>query len=895
MQTEQGVVIHRSEYTASGFEIDSIDLSFDLEPENTLVNAVSRVRRINSAARSLLLNGNNQTLVDLKIDGKPAAANSFRIQGKDLLLIAPPDTFTLSVRTRLDPLANSSLSGLYISNGNFFTQCEAEGFRAITYFPDRPDVMTQYSVLLRADRARFPVLLANGNLSASGDRPDPAWGVDDLPENWHWARWSDPFPKPSYLFAVVAGKLVAQEQRIKTQSGREVLLQVWVEAGNLDKTEHAMNSLVHAIRWDEQRFGLELDLDRFMIVAVSDFNMGAMENKGLNIFNTKYVFANPRISTDTDFANVESVVGHEYFHNWTGNRVTCRDWFQLTLKEGLTVFRDQEFSADLMAQSAASKAAADSARAVKRIEDVRVLRSMQFAEDAGPMAHPIRPDSYQEINNFYTLTVYEKGAEVIRMLYTLVGHDGFRKGMDLYFERHDGQAVTCDDFVNAIADANGRALEQFRRWYSQAGTPRISIRDRYDAANQRYELEFEQSCPATPGQPEKAPFQLPFTLALLDQNGRELAAERVFELTESRQKLVFEAISELPVPSLLRGFSAPVVLDYPYTDRQLGFLAGHDSDAFNRWEAGQRLAVRAILRVLAGEASDVAAIELTAAIGHSLQDTELDPSFKEQLFTLPSEGFIAEQIGLLDPAALRQARSAVRRSVACALQTPWRSLYQASVATTPLSAEYRIDSASAGHRALRNLSLAWWTWSQDPQAYLAAASQYDVANNMTDRLAALNILVNSPSSERHSRLEQFAHEYADEALVLDKWFTLQATRSRQPDEAAVIQSVRNLLAHPAYSMKNPNRFRSLVGSFCNGNLAEFHEPGGSGYQFWMEQVLAVDKLNPQVAARLARAVDRWRKFTPDRQVMMQHALDRIANSTGLSRDVREIVTKSLTA
>ena len=483
MRTEQGVLVQRSEYTAPAFQIESIALNFDLEPENTVVRAVSRINRVRAgsnrtSSESLLLNGDNLELVDLQINGKPATPEGFRRHGSDLLLIDPPDEFTLTVLTRIKPLANTALSGLYVSNGNFFTQCEAEGFRAITFFPDRPDVMTRYSVMLRANREHYPILLANGNLIAAGTNDDAEHDVQGLPPNWHWALWHDPFPKPSYLFALVAGKLVAEEKTIQTQSGRDALLQVWVEPGNLDKTGHAMQSLINAIRWDEARFGLELDLERFMIVAVGDFNMGAMENKGLNIFNTKYVFANPRISTDTDFANVESVVGHEYFHNWTGNRVTCRDWFQLTLKEGLTVFRDQEFSADLMAQNASSPAAAESARAVNRIDNVRILRSMQFAEDAGPMAHPIRPDSYQEINNFYTLTIYEKGAEVIRMLYAMVGREGFRKGMDLYFDRHDGQAVTCDDFVDAIADANGRELSQFRRWYSQAGTPRISIRDR---------------------------------------------------------------------------------------------------------------------------------------------------------------------------------------------------------------------------------------------------------------------------------------------------------------------------------------------------------------------------------------------------------------------------------
>ncbi|MCA3179827.1 MAG: aminopeptidase N [Burkholderiaceae bacterium] len=887
MRTDQPVTVRRLDYTPPDHLVDTIDLRFELDPQRTVVVATLAVRRREGApaAAPLRLDGEALELLSAEIDGAPVPPSRLHATSDGLTIDAPPAAFVLVTRVAIAPASNTELMGLYVSNGNFFTQCEAQGFRRITYFPDRPDVMARYTVELVADRARWPVLLSNGNLVES----------DALPDGRHRATWVDPFPKPSYLFALVAGNLVAQEERISTRSGRDALLQVWVEPGNLDRTDHAMRSLVRSIRWDERRFGLELDLDRFMIVAVADFNMGAMENKGLNVFNTKYVFAHPRIATDTDFANVESVVAHEYFHNWTGNRVTCRDWFQLTLKEGLTVFRDQEFSADTMAESAPDEAGARSARAVKRIDDVRALRSLQFAEDAGPMAHPIRPDAYQAIDNFYTVTVYEKGAEVIRMLQTLVGRDGFAEGMALYFARHDGQAVTCEDFVAAIADANGRDLRQFRRWYAQAGTPRVRAEGGWDAGSKRYELVLSQWCPPSPGQPEKAPFHIPVAVGLIGSDGRELAAATL-ELTDERQVFTFDGVDPGPaadgrrfvVPSLLRDFSAPVVLEHAADDEALAFLLAHDTDAFNRWEASQRLAVSAILRALRGEPVDRAAAAFVGALGRPLADDTLDPALRDQLLGLPSEGFVAEQLQVVDPVALRAARNSVRNAVARGLASTLHAIRDALRPSGP----YSPDAASAGRRALRNSALALLVEAGVDGADALAAAQIAEADNMTDRLAALGALVQSASPRREAALADYARAFADEPLAMDKWFVLQATMHRQPGEAPVIERVRALTAHPAFSMRNPNKIRSLVTAFCTGNLAEFHAADCSGYAFWTEQVLALDGLNPQIASRLARAMDRWRKFEPARQAAMRAALERVA-SQARSPDVREIVGKAL--
>jgi aminopeptidase N len=889
MRTDTPLTIYRKDYTPPTFWVDTVEMGFDLDPEATRVaTRLTMTRNPDSRNKSLVLYGEALRLVQLRMNGKEVGKRGYSLNEGTLEIFNPPEQVTLEIETLLHPNQNTSLMGLYTSNGNFFTQCEAEGFRKITFFPDRPDVMAKYKVMLRADKDKYPVLLSNGNLIEEGD----------LGDGRHYAVWEDPFKKPSYLFALVAGNLVRQEETYRLKSGREVLLQVWVEDGNLDKTQHAMDSLKNSIRWDEERFGLELDLDRFMIVAVGDFNMGAMENKGLNIFNTKYVLANPRIATDADYAGIESVVGHEYFHNWTGNRVTCRDWFQLSLKEGLTVFRDQEFSADLIGS--------ESGRAVKRIEDVRVLRQAQFPEDAGPMAHPVRPDSYVEINNFYTVTVYEKGAEVVRMYQTLLGRDGFRKGMDLYFQRHDGQAVTCDDFRAAMADANGRDLSQFELWYSQAGTPRVKAETRYDQIAETFTITLTQSCAPTPGQATKRPFHIPVAIGLLDSSGRDLPLHldgveggregqapttMVLELREETQVFHFTHVLEQPVPSVLRGFSAPVILDIDYTDAELAFLMAHDSDAFNRWEAGQRLALRRMLALTEAVQNNHALSDaeldegaLAKSFRATLNDTVLDPAFCELALTLPSETVVAEQMDVVDPHAIHAVRKFLRRSMATALRVDWLVSYQSN--RTP--GTYSPDAVSAGKRGLKNLALSYMMELDDTEAHVLAQTQYDNANNMTDRIAALTALVNSSAPGREEALERFHDEFEQEALVIDKWFSLQAT-ARTTDVAAV----RALMKHPAFTLKNPNRARSLIFSFCNGNPSQFHAVDGSGYAFWAEQVIALNAINPQVAARLARSLDRWRKYAPALQEKMRAALKKVAATKSLSKDVLEVVTKSL--
>jgi aminopeptidase N len=911
MRTKTPQAIRRSDYLPPAYLIETVEMGFDLDPSETRVAARIKLHR-NPAAQShdVVLHGEELTLVQLRMNGKPLGKRDYKLGKDTLTILDAPEQVVLEIETAIHPDKNTSLSGLYVSSGNFFTQCEAEGFRKITYFPDRPDVMAKYTVMLRADKKTYPVLLSNGNLIAQGD----------LGDGRHYATWEDPFKKPSYLFALVAGNLVCQEEKYNLKSGRVVLLQVWVEEGNLDKTQHAMDSLKNSIRWDEERFGLELDLDRFMIVAVSDFNMGAMENKGLNIFNTKFVLANPKIATDIDYGNIEAVVGHEYFHNWTGNRVTCRDWFQLSLKEGLTVFRDQEFSADMVGT--------DSGRAVKRIDDVRVLRQAQFPEDAGPMAHPVRPDSYIEINNFYTVTVYEKGAEVVRMYQTLLGRDGFRKGMDLYFERHDGQAVTCDDFRSAMSDANGRDLSQFERWYSQSGTPHVKVDTSYDANQRTYTISMTQSCPPTPGQPDKLPFHIPVAVGLLDSWGRDIAlhldtlgkkpveevadleeqAEQsettcVLELTEQQQTFCFTRVDEKPVPSFLRNFSAPVVLDYDYTDAELAFLMEHDSDPFNRWEAGQRLAMRRLLAMtkelhaapsangshalhsvsqLTQSAVNTAA--LIDALSTTLNDTDLDPAFREVALRLPSETMIAEQMDVIYPQAIHRARESLMLDMAQAMREDLARTYQEN--QTP--GAYSPAADAAGKRGLKNIALAYLGLLDDAETHALLQKQCDNANNMTDRAAALTALANSRAPSKEAALAKFYKDFEQEALVVDKWFTLQAM-AHTTDVAAV----RKLMKHPAFTLKNPNRARSLVFSFCNGNPSQFHAADGSGYAYWAEQVIALNAINPQVAARLARSLDRWRKYAPALQDKMRDALEQVAKSPSLSNDVSEVITKSL--
>ncbi|MFM7657693.1 MAG: aminopeptidase N [Burkholderiaceae bacterium] len=892
MRSDTAVAIHRQDYQPPAYLVESIDIGFDLDPAQTRVAARTKLYRNPGAKqRELVLHGDSLQLIALRMNGKTLTKRDYVLRAGTLRIPDTPAQVTLEIETLIEPEKNTSLMGLYVSNGNFFTQCEAEGFRKITYFPDRPDVMAKYRVMLRADKQQYPVLLSNGNLIEQGD----------LGDGRHYALWEDPFKKPSYLFALVAGKLVCEEQRLRLKSGRDALLQVWVEEGNLDKTAHAMASLIKSIRWDEERFGLELDLDRFMIVAVGDFNMGAMENKGLNIFNTKYVLANSRIATDTDYSGIESVVAHEYFHNWTGNRVTCRDWFQLSLKEGLTVFRDQEFSADMMGSA--------SGRAVKRIEDVRMLRAAQFPEDGGPMAHPVRPDSYVEINNFYTLTIYEKGAEVVRMYQTLLGRAAFRKGMDLYFARHDGQAVTCDDFRAAMADAAGRDLAQFERWYSQAGTPRVKACGVYDDASQTYTLHLSQTCPATPGQAHKLSMHIPVAVGLIDVRGHDLPLRLarqntlddlpvqalpttiVLELTEPEQSFTFEGVDHAPVPSLLRHFSAPVVLEYDYRDDELAFLLAHDSDPFNRWEAGQRLMTRRLLDLAAEKVTLKQSYPANAldqlivdALHKLLRDSQLDPAFRDLVLTLPSESMLSEQVSVIDPQAIHQARRSLRRFLAQSLRKVMLDTYRANQVTGPYSPE----PSHTGRRALKNNALSYLAELQDAEVEATLRAQWANADNMTDRLAALAAMTYSDHSGAADALHQFYQEFEDEALVVDKWFSLQAT-----SHTTTAPRVRELMRHPAFTLKNPNRARSLLFAFCNNNPSQFHAIDGSGHVLWSEQVIALDEINPQVAARLARTLDRWRKYTPQLQASMKSALEKVTTKKNLSNDVAEVIGKSL--
>jgi len=879
----QATVIHRADYTAPAFWIDTVDLCFDLDPAKTRVLNRMRVRRnADVPAQALRLDGDDLNLARVLVNGQ---GTSFKMDAGQLVLENLPaglEPFDLEVFTTCAPIKNTKLMGLYVSNDSFFTQCEAEGFRRITYFLDRPDVMSSYTVTLRADKARYPVLLSNGNLVEHGDLSGP----DNAGR--HFAKWVDPHRKPSYLFALVAGQLVCREQRITSRAGNEHLLQVYVRAGDLDKTEHAMNSLMASVAWDEARFGLTLDLERFMVVATSDFNMGAMENKGLNIFNTKYVLANQATATDTDFSNIESVVGHEYFHNWTGNRVTCRDWFQLSLKEGLTVFRDQEYGADTYS------------RPVQRIQEVRGLRAMQFPEDAGPMAHPIRPQAYMEISNFYTATVYEKGAEVVRMIHTLIGAEAFRRGMDLYFARHDGQAVTCDEFVQAMEDASGTDLRLFRRWYDQAGTPRVDATGHHDAQARTYTLTLRQSCAPTPGQAEKRPLHIPFAVGLVAADGSDvplrLAGEkaasggtRVLSLTEPEQTYTFVDVATAPVPSLARGFSAPIVLDFDYTEAQLTHLVAHDSDSFNRWEAGQRLAVGLILRGVAarqaGQAFSAPAA-FVAAFRRVLGDASRDPAFAAEALALPSESYVGEQMAVVDPDAIHAVRVSLRRQLAGALRDELLATYRAMANPGRFSP----DATAAGRRALRNLCLGYLMELEDDGEIVAlCAAQFSGADNMTDAMAALTALANADVPQREDALASFHARWRHEALVLDKWFAVQAM-SRLP---GALGRVKALMAHADFDIRNPNRARSVTGSFCHFNPVHFHAADGSGYGFLADCVIQLDALNPQVASRLARSMDRWKKFDGVRQGHARAALERIRDAEGLSKDVTEVVTRAL--
>jgi aminopeptidase N len=873
--------VRLADYRPPAFLIDTVDLVFELGEVGTRVKSRLRIRRNPEVAdpnAPLQLDGEELDIVSLALDGEPLGANRYQLPPDGGLILADvPDAFTLDVEARISPESNTALSGLYMSGGNFCTQCEPEGFRRITYFIDRPDVMACYTTTIVGDKARFPVLLSNGNPVERGEGDDGR----------HWAKWVDPHPKPSYLFALVAGDLVAVRDHFTTRSGKEVALAIWVRRGDEDKCGHAMASLKKAMRWDEEVFGLEYDLDVFNIVAVSDFNMGAMENKGLNIFNTRYVLARPETATDTDYQNIEAVIAHEYFHNWTGNRVTCRDWFQLSLKEGLTVFRDQEFSAD------------QGSRAVRRIAEVRTLRAIQFPEDDGPLAHPVRPDSYIRIDNFYTPTVYNKGAELVRMIHALIGKEGFRRGMDLYIRRHDNHAVTIEDFVAAMQDASGVDLAQFKRWYGQAGTPEITVEDRWDAATGSYELTATQKVPPTPGQPEKLPMLIPLAMGLIGPDGVELPTRlenetasrtgtRILPFAELRESFRFVDVSSQPMPSLLRGFSAPVKLKGVPLDR-LKFLAVHDAEPFARWEAGQQVATQLLLDRIAahrrGEASAPIDLDLVAAMRATLADADHDPSFAAEALTLPSEAFLADQLAIVDVDAIHAAREAARAALGKALAAEFAAAYQALADAGP----YRIDGRSIGRRALRNASLAYLTAADPEQGAALAMAQFDTARNMTDVLAALMVLAELDRPQRATALARFYELWSDDELVTDKWFALQARSSlpQTPDR------VRELTRHPAFERKNPNRVRALVGTFAQANQLRFHDANGAGYAFLADEVIALDPINPTTAARLVQPLGPWRRHDPARQALMRRELGRVLATPELSKNTYEMVSKSL--
>jgi aminopeptidase N len=884
MRTEQPKMIYLKDYQAPEYLIDETHLTFELFEDHTLVHAQLVMRR--NPARGaglppLVLDGQLLELLSLKLDDTELGIGDYQ-QTPDHLSVQPKAAqFTLDTSVRIHPETNTALEGLYKSSGMFCTQCEAEGFRKITYYLDRPDVMSKFTTTVSAEQHSYPVLLSNGNPIASGPGEDGR----------HWATWEDPFMKPAYLFALVAGDLWCIEDVFTTMNQRDVTLRIYVEPENVDKCQHAMNSLKKSMRWDEETYGREYDLDIFMIVAVNDFNMGAMENKGLNIFNSSCVLARAETATDAAHQRVEAVVAHEYFHNWSGNRVTCRDWFQLSLKEGFTVFRDAEFSADM------------NSRTVKRIEDVAYLRTHQFAEDAGPMAHAVRPASFIEISNFYTLTVYEKGSEVVRMLRTLLGTEGFRKGSDLYFERHDGQAVTCDDFIKAMEDANSVELTQFKRWYSQAGTPRLAVSEAYDSAAKTYSLTFRQSYPATPDKQEKQPFVIPVELGLLDAQGGEIAlrlsgeaaaagTSRVISVNEAEQTFTFVDIAEKPLPSLLRGFSAPVKLSFPYNRDQLMFLMQHDSDGFNRWEAGQQLSVQ-VLQELIGQHQKGEALvldqRLVTALNSVLADDQLDQAMVAEMLSLPGEAYLTEISEVADVDAIHTAREFARKQLADSLFEGLWQRYQANRELSKKTA-YVAEAEHFARRGLQNIALSYLMLSGKPQVLAACLEQFDTCDNMTERLTALAVLVNSPFAEEKAKaLATFADNFKDNPLVMDQWFSVQAA-STLPGG---LQRVKALMTHSAFTMKNPNKVRALVGAFAGQNLINFHAADGSGYRFLADLVIQLNAFNPQIASRQLAPLTRWRKYDSARQALMKAELERIRSSGELSSDVFEVVSKSL--
>ena len=871
--------IYLKDYRPADYRIETVDLRFDLDLARTIVRSRLSIRRRDGVdgAPPLVLDGQDIELLSIKLDGRALTPGDYTLGADRLAVEAPPAAFVLEIETACAPKENTALEGLYQSSGGFVTQCEAEGFRKITYFLDRPDNLSVFKTEIVADKSAAPVLLSNGNLLES----------EDLPDGRHRTLWHDPFPKPSYLFALVAGDFACVENRFTTMSGRAVTLRIYVEPGNEDRCDFAMESLKKSMRWDEETFGLEYDLDMFMIVVASDFNMGAMENKGLNVFNAKYVLADPETATDADYANIEAIIAHEYLHNWTGNRVTCRDWFQLSLKEGLTVFRDQEFSADMRSA------------AVKRIGDVRMLRARQFPEDSGPLAHPVQPKSYIEINNFYTATVYEKGAEIIRMIQTLIGRDKFRKGMDIYIGRHDGAAATIEDFIAAMADASGTDLSQFRRWYDQAGTPRIAVDGTYDADAEIYDMTVTQSCPAKLGEPDKQALVIPLAVGLLDGAGNDLPLRfegeaeapttRVLQVAETTQTYRFTNVPEAPIPSLLRGFSAPAIVDPPLDRDRQAFLMAHDSDPFNRWESGQQFAVALLLDMVEAIQRGTAPASpdaYIAAVENVIAGADADKALTAQMLTLPGEEYLGNQMQQVDVAAIHQARESLSVSIARALREPLTALYHGNAGNQP----YSPDAREAGRRRLRNAALSYLAALDEPETTALCAAQYANADNMTDRIAALDMLSDLDGPERSDALADFYATWKHDPIVTDKWLSIQAVSS-QP---GTLDAVVGLLEHDAFSIRNPNRVRALIGAFCNSNQLRFHAADGRGYVFLADQVLRLDPLNPQVAARLLAPLGPWRRFDAPRQGLMKTQLQRVLDTGNrLSMDVYEIASKSL--
>lgn len=871
MKTDQNQRKYLSEYTAPEFTITKTELVFHLDQNKTRVESklsISRTVDADLDSQVLKLDGISLKLLSLSIDGVSLNADQYQLEDEHLTLLNVADDFVFCCEVEIDPAGNTRLEGLYLSNGNFCTQCEAQGFRYITYYLDRPDVMSVFNTRIIGNRQQFPHLLSNGNLIDSGDDNDT-----------HWVEWSDPYPKPSYLFALVAGDLARIDGEFVTASGRTVALQFFTEYHNKEKCDHALVSLQKAMKWDEEVYGLEYDLDLYMVVAVDDFNMGAMENKGLNVFNTKYVLANPQTATDDDYLGIEGVIGHEYFHNWTGNRVTCRDWFQLSLKEGLTVFRDQEFSADM------------TSRAIQRITDVRILRNHQFPEDAGPMAHPVRPAFYQEINNFYTATVYNKGAEVVRMIHTLLGKDNFRKGMDLYFQRFDGQAVTTDDFRQAMQDASGIDLSQFQRWYEQSGTPKINIRREYDAVKKTLTLLVSQNAGNTRGEANR-PFHLPMRISLFDQQGRALSldeqgsTELTIDIKQHEQSICFDNIESLPVISAFREFSAPITLSTDQDDSELALLMSCDSDAFNRWEAGQQLASGVMLNMLSVDNKQWPDLMngLVNGFESLLNDPDLDLALKAEMLVLPSEKYLGELLDVVDVHKLRQLRETIRKGIASKHEDLLLKHYQQS--TT--SGEYSITPEAMAMRRFKNICLAYLLTLEKDNYFDLCRAQFEAADNMTDQIACLQPIVNYQHAVRDQIVTDFYQQWQDTALVVDKWFTAQGLSYQQD----ALQNIVKLFNHPAYTLSNPNRARSLLGALI-GNSSAFHQADGAGYKFVADKIIELDSINPQVSARMANAFLHWRKLVPAQRDLMKAQIERMAVTPNISKDLDELVTTSL--